>query len=85
MAVQTTSSARSARKTSVRKQAPAQVGAMIDPERRRALIAEAAYLRAKQRGFMPGHEVEDWLAAEAEIDTALAATATKGVARKGVQ
>jgi hypothetical protein len=31
-------------------------------------IAERAYLRAKERGFEPGHEVEDWLLAEAEVD-----------------
>jgi len=35
---------------------------------RDALIAEIAYYRAQSRGFEPGHEVEDWLAAEAEID-----------------
>ena len=33
-------------------------------------IAELAYLKAKQRGFAPGHELEDWLAAEAEVDEA---------------
>ena len=31
-------------------------------------IAERAYLRAEQRGFAPGGEVEDWLAAERELD-----------------
>lgn len=31
-------------------------------------IAEAAYLRAASRDFEPGHEVEDWLNAEREID-----------------
>lgn len=35
---------------------------------REALIATAAYYRAEQRGFAPGHEVEDWLAAEQQID-----------------
>ena len=30
-------------------------------------IAEAAYYRAERRGFAPGQEVEDWLAAEKEI------------------
>ena len=30
-------------------------------------IAEAAYYRAKRRGFAPGQEVDDWLAAEAEV------------------
>lgn len=31
------------------------------------MIAEAAYYRAEKRGFMPGFELEDWLAAEREI------------------
>jgi Protein of unknown function (DUF2934) len=35
---------------------------------RRELIAVGAYLRAERRGFQPGHEEEDWLAAEAEVD-----------------
>jgi DUF2934 family protein len=35
---------------------------------RDALIAEIAYFRAQRRGFEPGHELEDWLAAEAEVD-----------------
>jgi hypothetical protein len=30
-------------------------------------IAEAAYYRAEQRGFVPGYELDDWLAAEREI------------------
>lgn len=36
--------------------------------RRRAMIAEAAYYFAERRGFAPGHELEDWLRAEAEIE-----------------
>lgn len=32
-----------------------------------ATIAEHAYYRAEKRGFVPGHELEDWLAAEREI------------------
>ena len=31
------------------------------------LVAEAAYYRAEQRGFAQGYEVDDWLAAEAQI------------------
>ena len=31
------------------------------------LIAEAAYYRAEQRGFAPGHELDDWIAAEDEV------------------
>ncbi len=37
------------------------------PRPREALIAERAYFRAERRGFAPGHELEDWLAAEAEV------------------
>jgi Protein of unknown function (DUF2934)/alpha-1,4-glucan branching enzyme GlgB, N-terminal domain/Carbohydrate-binding module 48 (Isoamylase N-terminal domain) len=42
----------------------------MSAEERRAQIAQAAYLRAQQRQFAPGHELEDWLAAEREIDAA---------------
>jgi len=41
-------------------------------EDRRASIEKAAYLRAERRGFAPGHELEDWLAAEDEVDQRLA-------------
>lgn len=30
--------------------------------------AREAYYRAERRGFAPGYELDDWLAAEAEID-----------------
>jgi hypothetical protein len=36
------------------------------------MIAEAAFLRAERRGFA-GDEVEDWLAAEEEVDALLRA------------
>lgn len=36
--------------------------------RRRASIAEAAYLLAEKRGFEPGHELEDWLKAELAVE-----------------
>ena len=43
--------------------------ANFDPSSsREALIATAAYYRAEKRGFAPGHETEDWLAAEREVD-----------------
>jgi hypothetical protein len=32
-----------------------------------AMIAVAAYYLAEQRRFAPGHELEDWLAAEQQI------------------
>jgi Protein of unknown function (DUF2934) len=39
---------------------------------RRRMIETEAYLRAERRNFAPGHEVQDWLAAEAEVDARLA-------------
>jgi hypothetical protein len=41
-------------------------------DERRAKIAQAAYLLAETRHFAPGHEVQDWLAAEASVDGELA-------------
>jgi hypothetical protein len=43
-------------------------GTFIEPDARSAMIAETAYYRAEKRGFDPGHEIEDWLEAEAIID-----------------
>jgi Protein of unknown function (DUF2934) len=43
----------------------------VGHEQRTALIAEAAFFRAEKRGFSPGHETEDWLAAESEVDAKL--------------
>jgi hypothetical protein len=48
----------------------------VSEEARRAMIAEAAYLRAERRGFASGNEEEDWLAAEAEVDALLRAGAS---------
>jgi hypothetical protein len=36
------------------------------------MIRAAAYLLAEQRGFSPGHELEDWLLAEQQVDSRLA-------------
>ena len=44
----------------------------LTPDELRQMIATAAYRRAEERGFEPGHELEDWLAAEAEIRDLLA-------------
>lgn len=42
--------------------------AWLDERQRREMIATAAFLRAQRRGFDRGTELEDWVAAEAEID-----------------
>jgi hypothetical protein len=46
-----------------------------DPETRERMIAEAAYYRSERRGFVPGHEVADWIEAEREVDARLSVTA----------
>jgi hypothetical protein len=38
---------------------------------RELMIRTAAYYRAERRNFASGHALEDWLAAESEIDAAL--------------
>jgi len=40
-----------------------------DPDMRRRLIAAEAYFLAERRGFAPGNELADWVAAEAEVDS----------------
>jgi hypothetical protein len=45
----------------------------VSNEARYRMICEAAYLRAERRGFRPGGEVDDWLAAEEEVERLLAA------------
>jgi hypothetical protein len=45
--------------------------ATAPPVDRYASIAQAAYFRSQHRGFKPGREIEDWLAAEAEVDQRL--------------
>ena len=40
-----------------------------DPQTREGLIRERAYYLAEQRGFIPGYEERDWLAAENDVDS----------------
>jgi hypothetical protein len=50
-----------------------------------AVVAERAYFLALHRGFAPGHELDDWLAAEREVAAMLAAAeprARRAPARK---
>lgn len=49
--------------------------APLDDHAREELIRTAAYLRAEYRGFVPGHEIDDWLAAETDIDNWIATRA----------
>ncbi len=43
----------------------------IDPEVRRQLVAKEAYYLAERRGFSTGGELEDWVTAEAMVDSRL--------------
>ncbi len=44
---------------------------LANPEIQQEMIAESAYFRSEKRGFVEGDPMEDWLAAEAEINTLL--------------
>lgn len=74
----TTEAAAPAKKTPTRTTAAAEKprsdgahGTHIDPAQRRYYIEVAAYYIAERRGFMGGHDAEDWNAAEVEIDRML--------------
>lgn len=43
----------------------------VDDNQRYLMITEAAYFLAERRGFVPGHEHEDWLAAERQVNEML--------------
>jgi len=59
------------RSTDVEPDTPVEAPSFMDPQQRAGLIARAAYFRALNRGFAPGDELADWLAAEAEVDAEL--------------
>ena len=44
------------------------IDTLCSPAGRHEMIARAAYYRAERRGFEPGHALEDWLAAEHDVD-----------------
>lgn len=43
----------------------------ITQEHRYQMIATAAYFLAEKRGFASGHEIQDWVAAESQINAQL--------------
>jgi hypothetical protein len=56
----------------VRPDSAARTSPFTDRDQRLAIISEAAYFISEKRGFAAGCELDDWLAAEREIDRALA-------------
>ena len=69
--------AKSTTPRAAKKPAPAKAttAVAVSEDVRRGMIAEGAYLRAERRGFASGHEDQDWLDAEAEVDALLKARA----------
>jgi hypothetical protein len=64
----------SAKTVSPRQQLQQTTSLVITSQQRQQMICEAAYFMAKNRGFMGGNPMDDWLAAEAEIDKQLSQT-----------
>ncbi len=55
-------------------QTPTTVSTGIDPDVRLKLVAAEAYFLAERRGFAAGSELDDWVAAEAAVDSRLQQT-----------
>jgi len=53
---------------------------LIDAQSRHELIARAAFALAERRGFAPGHELDDWLAAEQQVEAILSCGAPQAFA-----
>jgi hypothetical protein len=45
--------------------------AKVNPDVRRQLVAAEAYFLAERRGFAAGNELQDWVTAEAVVDSRL--------------
>jgi len=59
------------KKKAVKQAASPEVKQAISDAERYAMIAESAYLIAERRGFQGEAALDDWLLAEAEINTRL--------------
>lgn len=59
------------RRRVARQPSPTPHPAGADASERTAMIAQAAYFFAEKRQFTPGCELDDWLAAERQIDAEL--------------
>ena len=69
---------RAAKPKSTKATTAAPTRTQVSEDTRRGMIAQAAYLRAERRGFAPGGEHEDWMAAEREVDALLNANTGSG-------
>jgi hypothetical protein len=50
----------------------------MDPDFRHRLVSEAAYRRYVERGYEDGYDLDDWLAAEADVDHLVVDRAARG-------
>ena len=50
---------------------PPLIDTCIERDQRQSMIAETAYHLSERRGFEPGHELDDWLDAESQVDAAI--------------
>ncbi len=55
------------KKTDVKKSSPTKAETVFSDKQIHQMIATAAYFLAEHRGFAKGHDVQDWVLAEAEI------------------
>ena len=62
-----------ANKPAIKKSVSKKSDSPVSPAQRYQMIATAAYFKAEHRGFAGGYEMQDWIAAEAEVDANLAA------------
>jgi hypothetical protein len=58
-------------------------GLLIPASLRHDMIRDAAYFRAQARGFVPGKEIEDWLAAEQDVEDLIARLRARDTATSG--
>jgi hypothetical protein len=56
--------------------APPDGSASLSAREREEMIAQEAYYRAERRGFVPGDELGDWLAAEQDVERLLTSGST---------
>ncbi len=58
----------STKKAAVRKSVAKKAVKRLSYQQRYQMISEAAYLIAEKQSFVPGNEMDNWLAAEKQID-----------------
>jgi hypothetical protein len=63
-----TAVAKAKKATAAKRKSVSKAPVQISAEERWRMIAVAAYHKAEKRDFAPGHDTDDWLEAEREVD-----------------